>query len=74
MGELFLALKSYLYGIGWLLICIQATILGFRAFDRHCPVDFGKEIEEHNMAFAVMVGLFLFGLVFGTLYLAAHVS
>jgi hypothetical protein len=48
------------------------TILGFRLFDRFCPIDFRKEIEAQNMAFAVMIGLFLFGLTFGVLYFAAH--
>jgi hypothetical protein len=28
--------------------------------------------EAQNMAFAVMIGLFLFGLTFGVLYFAAH--
>lgn len=74
MAGFFQALRNYLYGIGWLIICIQFTILGFRLFDKHCPIDFKKEVEKGNTAFAIMIGLFLFGLVFGILYFAAHVS
>lgn len=72
--EILLALKSYLYGIGWLVICITFTIIGYRAFDHFCPINFRKEIEKQNMAFALLLGLFLLGLTFGILYLAAHIS
>ena len=74
MSDLWLALKSYLYGIGWMLICIQFCIIGIRLFDKFSPVDFKKEVEEKNMAFAVIIGLYLFGLTFGMLYFASHVS
>lgn len=73
-GEIFWALKNYVYGAGWLALCILASIVGFRLFDRFCPIDFKKQIEAGNMAFAVMAGLFLLGLTFGILYLAAHIS
>ncbi len=69
-----LSLRAYAYGIGWLVICISFAIIGFRLFDRFCPIDFKHEIQEKNLAFAVMAGLFLFGLTFGILYLAAHLS
>ena len=74
MDVFLMAIKSYLYGIGWLVICITFSVIGFRVFDRFCPIDFRKEIEEKNMAFAVMLGLFLLGLTFGILYLAANIS
>lgn len=74
MSELWAALKSYLYGIGWLVISIQLSLLGFRLFDKMTPIDLRKEIENQNMACAIMVGLLLLGLVFGTLYFAAHVA
>jgi uncharacterized membrane protein YjfL (UPF0719 family) len=72
MSDVWIALKNYIYGIGWLLIAIQMTIVGFRLFDHFCPIDFREEIKKQNMAFAVMIGLFLFGLTFGILYFAAH--
>lgn len=68
------ALKSYAFGIGWLIICLAFVIIGFRLFDHFCPIDFKKQLEEKNLAFAVMIGLFLFGLTFGILYLAAHLA
>ncbi len=74
MHEMLLALKSYLYACGWLLISILFVIIGYRLFDRFCPIDFSREIRQQNMAFALMIGLFLLGIAFGTLYLAAHVS
>ena len=74
IGEILLAFKSYLYGIGWLAICIFFSAVGFRLFDHLCPIDFRREIEKQNMAFAIMVGLYLLGLTFGILYLAAHIS
>lgn len=72
--EILLALKSYLYGIGWLTICVFFVILAFRLFTRHGPVDVKKELEKQNMALALMLGLWLLGLTFGILYLAAHIS
>lgn len=72
MNDLWLAFKNYLYGIGWLLIAVQAILYGFRLFARFCPLDVRQEIQDRNMAFAVMVGLFLFGLTFGVLYFVAH--
>lgn len=74
MQDFLIALKCYLYGIGWLVICVTFCVIGFRVFDRFCPIDFKKEIEEKNMAFAVMLGMFLLGLTFGILYLAANIS
>ena len=72
MQDFLVALKSYLYGIGWGVIAIQLTILAYRLFDRFTPLDCGREIRERNTAFAVVVGMFLFGISFGVLYLAAH--
>ena len=72
MNDLWLALKNYAYGIGWLLIAVQAILFGFRLFARFCPLDMRKEIQDRNMAFAVMAGLFLLGLTFGVLYFVAH--
>jgi len=66
------ALTAYLYGMGWLVICISFSAIGFKVLDRVVPIDFRKEIEERNMPFAVLLGLFMFGLSFGTLYFAAH--
>ncbi len=74
MNTFLLALQSYAYGIGWLVLCIAFAIIGFRLFDRFCPIDFKQQIEEKNIAFALMAGMFLFGLTFGILYLAAHLS
>jgi len=74
MEDFLLALKSYAYGIGWLVLCIGFSAVGFKVFDKLTPIDFRKEIEAGNMAFAVMVGAFLFGLTFGVLYFAANVS
>lgn len=68
------AIYAYLYGAGWLLLALFFTILGFRLFDKFTPFDFKAEIEKGNMAFAVLLGLFLLGLTFGVLYLAAHLS
>ena len=72
MQEFLLALRTYLYGIGWGVVAIQLTILAYRLFDRFTPLDFGREIREQNTAFAVVLGMFLFGISFGVLYLAAH--
>lgn len=74
MADLMAALKSYLYGIGWLMISLAFSIIGLKVFDRFSPIDFKKQIEKGNIAFALMMGLFLFGLTFGILYLAANVS
>ncbi len=74
MADLLAALKSYLYGIGWLCISVAFSVIGFKIFDKFTPIDFKKELEAQNMAFALMIGLFLLGLTFGVLYLAAHVS
>jgi ABC-type sulfate transport system permease component len=74
MSDFWLALKNYLYGIGWLFIAFQAIAYGLRLFVRVCPLDIRHEIAAKNMAAAVMVGLFLFGLAFGVLYFVAHVQ
>lgn len=68
------ALQAYAYGSGWLLISIVFAIIGFKLFDKFCPIDFKQEIENQNQAFALLVGLFLLGLTFGILYLAAHLG
>lgn len=68
------ALRQYLYGIGWLVICITFCITSFKLFDKFTPVDFKKELEEKNIAFALFVGLFLFGLALGTLIFAGMSS
>jgi hypothetical protein len=77
MSQLWSALTSYLYGIGWLIILLcflpmavrsVLTLLGLG------PAEARKELEKQNLAFAVAAGLFLMGLVFGVLYFAAHVS
>ena len=70
MADFLAAIKQYLYGIGWLVICITFCIVSFKAFDKFVPVDFKKQIEEKNMAFALFMGLFLFGLALGTLLFA----
>ena len=70
MAEFLAALKQYLYGIGWLVICIAFCVFSFKLFDRFVPIDFKKEIEEKNIAFAIFMGLFLFGLALGTLLFA----
>ena len=74
MQNFWLALQSYAYGIGWLVLSITFAIVGFRLFDKFCPIDFKQQIEDKNVAFALMAGMFLFGLTFGILYLAAHLS
>jgi hypothetical protein len=77
VSDLWYALKSYLYGIGWLAIITVflpiaiRTVLGLVGLG---PMDARKEIEKQNLAFAVAAGLFLLGLVFGLFYFAAHVS
>jgi len=68
------ALISYAYGTGWLVLCIVFAIIGFKVFDKFCPIDFKQEIEKGNTAFALLIGLFLFGLTFGILYFAAHLA
>ena len=70
MADFFAALKQYAYGIGWLIICISFCIVSFKVFDRFVPIDFKKEIENQNIAFAIFMGLFLFGLALGTLIFA----
>lgn len=72
--DILVALRNYIYGAGWLIIAIQFTIIGYRLFDRLCPIDFKKELENQNMAFALLLGLFMLGLSFGALYFAAHMS
>ncbi len=74
MHQVLLALKSYLYGGVWLLIAILVAILGYRLLDHYSPIDLTHEIRQQNIAASLVVGLFLLGLVFGTLYLAAHIS
>lgn len=77
LSEVWYALKSYLYGIGWLAIIIVFLPLAVRAVLAVVglgPRDARKELEKQNLAFAVVAGLFLLGLVFGVLYFAAHVS
>jgi hypothetical protein len=77
LSEIGYVLKSYVYGLGWLLIIVYflpiavRAVLGVVGFS---PMDARKEIEKQNLAFAVAAGLFLLGLVFGVLYFAAHVS
>lgn len=74
MDDFILALKSYAYGSGWLVISILFAIAGFKLFDKLSPIDFKQQIENQNTAFALLVGLFLLGLTFGILYLAAHLA
>jgi hypothetical protein len=77
LSDLWYALKSYLYGIGWLAIIVYFLPVAVRtvlAVVGLGAVDVRKEIEKQNLAFAVTAGLFLLGLVFGALYFAAHVS
>jgi hypothetical protein len=77
LSEIWYALKSYLYGIGWLTIIICFLPIAVRAVLAVVglgPLDARKEIEKQNLAFAVVAGLFLLGLIFGVLYFAAHVS
>lgn len=76
-SELWYTLKSYLYGIGWLAISVYFLPIAVRAVLAVVgfgPMEARKEIEKQNLAFAVVAGLFLLGLVFGVLYFAAHVS
>lgn len=76
-SELWSALKSYLYGSGWLVIIIYALPIAARAVLAVVglgPLDARKELEKQNLAFGIAAGLFLLGLVFGLLYFAAHVS
>jgi hypothetical protein len=56
------------------VIVLQFALLGYRAFDRLLPINVRKEIEERNLAAALLIGLFLIGLVFGGLYFAAHAA
>lgn len=74
MEDFILALKSYAYGSGWLVISILFAIAGFKLFDKLSPINFQKEIEEKNTAFALLMGMFLLGLTFGILFLAAHLA
>ncbi len=74
MEDFWLAMKSYAYGTGWLLISMVFSIVGFKLFDAFCPIDFKKEIEKGNTAFALLIGMFLLGLTFGILYLAAALA
>jgi len=74
MQDFMLALKSYAYGSGWLVISILFAIVGFKLFDKLSPIDFKQQIENQNVAFALMMGLFLLGLTFGILFLAAHLA
>lgn len=64
----------YAYGIGWLVICIVFTAIGFKVFDRLTHINFKEELEKGNVGFGIMIGLFLLGLTFGCLYFAAHIS
>ena len=68
------ALKQYLYGIGWLVICITFCIVAFKLFNKFSPVDFKKELEEKNIAFALFMGLFMLGIALGALLFAGSVS
>lgn len=74
MEDFLAVLYRYLYGMGWLVLCLVFTGVGFKVLDRLVPIDFKAEIEKGNMAFGIMMGLFLFGLTFGTLYFAGSVS
>ena len=74
MSDLWSALKSYLYGIGWLVIVVQFLPIAVRTVLRLVPVDARQEIEKQNLAFALLAGLFLLGLSFGVFYFVAHVS
>lgn len=64
----------YAYGIGWLVICIVFTAIGFKIFDALTHIDFKAELEKGNVGFGLLVGLYLLGLTFGCLYFAAHIS
>ncbi|TVR15216.1 MAG: DUF350 domain-containing protein [Planctomycetota bacterium] len=70
-GALF---ARYAYGIGWLVICIVFTAIGFKVFDRLTHIDLRAELEKGNVGFGILVGLYLLGLTFGCLYFAAHIS
>lgn len=77
MSDVWSALKSYLYGIGWLVIVVNFLPIAIRAVLSMAglgPGEARKELEKQNLAFAVVAGLFLLGLVFGVFYFAAHVS
>lgn len=74
MVDFWLAMKSYAYGIGWLVISCTFSIIGYKLFDYFTPIDFKTELEKGNVAFALMIGLFLLGLTFGILFLAASLA
>jgi hypothetical protein len=72
MDALFAALKSYAYGMGWLCLAVIASVIGLWLLDRLGPLNLRSELERQNPAVAVVVGLYLLGLTFGILYMAAH--
>ena len=74
MSEFWSALKCYLYGVGWLVIILAFLGIALERFARLLPLDVRQQIEQQNLAFAILAGLFLLGLVLGVFYFAAHVS
>lgn len=70
MAGFLAAIKQYLYGAGWFVICITFCIVSYKLLDKYIPINFKKEIEEKNMAFAVFLGLFMMGLALGSLLFA----
>lgn len=77
MSQVWSALSSYLYGIGWLVIVLCVLPMAIRSvlgLFGMGPADARRELEKQNLAFGLAAGLFLLGLALGLLYFAAHVS
>jgi len=68
------AFLQYLYGVGWLVICVACSIGAYRVFDWLDPLDFRDELRKGNMAVGLVIGLMLLGMTLGTLIFAGMIS
>ncbi len=74
IGNILNLLGRYVYGIGWLAVCLAAIVVGIRLFRAALPIDLKQHLEERNLAVALVFGLFLVALIGGIFFLAGHLA
>lgn len=73
MSDFWSALKSYLYGLGWLLLLAWFLPVTVRRVLALLPADARRELDQRNLAMALFLGLVLLGLSVGFATVVAHV-
>jgi len=73
MSGLWSALKSYLYGLGWLLVLAWFLPMAVRRVLSLLPADARRELDQRNLAMALFLGLVVLGLSVGFAIVVAPV-